>query len=146
MTEITGMPKVRKGNTPKGTRHLIDPVAFSVALVGGPVVLGLLGAPTIIAPIAVIFGGPLYLLLGLPIMLIRLSTRRSAPSDWAALALLTHLCLFTPLFLYQQLSHERIHEMLIIYLIFGAFFAPFWGWISGKIYSCLQRDFFKQTI
>lgn len=46
-----------------------DPTAFALALIGGPLVFTLILSPTIIPIFALIFGGPVYLAVGTPVLL-----------------------------------------------------------------------------
>ena len=56
-----------------GPRYLIDPVAFFIALFGAPLLVALLGFWAFFIPIfALVFGGPIYLLLATPALLIHL--------------------------------------------------------------------------
>ncbi len=55
--------------TPKPPERLVDPVAFFIALILAPLVVGLLGAPLLLIPsFAVLVGGLPYLLIGGPIL------------------------------------------------------------------------------
>ncbi|MDE4174831.1 hypothetical protein PXK01_11740 [Phaeobacter sp. PT47_59] len=144
MTEITASQK-----TPfplkAANRHLVDPVAFFIAMIGGPLLLGIAGLPTIIAPFATVMGGPVYLIVGIPVMLVYMAQHRVTPYDWAWLAFVTHLAVFLPIFLIAVLTKGNV-DGSSIYLIFGCFFAPVWGCISGVLYARLERDFYKQTL
>ena len=144
MTEITVSQKIlfpRKA----ADRHLVDPVAFFIAMIGGPELVGLVGFPTFVFPIATVMGGPVYLIVGIPVMLICMARRRVTPYDWAWLALLTHLAVFLPIFLVAVLTKGNV-DGSSLYLVFGCFFAPLWGGISGVLYAALERDFYKQTL
>ncbi len=127
-------------------RHLVDPVAFGLAMIGGPLLTAILGAPALLIPsFATLLGGPIYLLIGVPVMLIALRRRPLEPGGWALLALTTHLSLFTPIFLLAWLADGNF-DGTSMFLFFGSVFAPIWGAVSGAIYHRLERSFFKQTI
>lgn len=126
MTEITAnsgalYPKA------KATRQLVDPVAFVLAMVGAPLLVGIVGAPLILIPsIATLLGGPIYLMVGIPVMLIYMAHRKVSPRRWAGVALLGHLALFTPIFLVIHFTDQhRTNEWPFIFLSFGSVFAPF---------------------
>ncbi len=126
-------------------RHLVDPVAFFIAMIGGPGLVGLIGFPTFVFPVATAMGGPVYLIVGIPVMLIYMAQHRVTPYDWAWLALVTHLAVFLPIFLFAGLTKGNV-DSSGLYLVFGCFFAPLWGCISGTLYAALVRDFYKQTL
>ncbi|KIC11892.1 hypothetical protein RA19_04460 [Leisingera sp. ANG-M1] len=145
MTEITartGSPLYKDVRT---SRHLVDPVAFALAMAGGPLTTGLFGAPLLIPPFAAIFGGPLYLVIGVPVMLNYMRRHRPAPGKWAQLAFLTHLVIFTPILLLALATDGNI-DGPSAFLLFGSVFAPIWGAVSGLLYRRFERDFYKQTI
>jgi hypothetical protein len=146
MTEITVVKGSPLFPVQGSKRHLVDPVAFALAMVGGPLSIGILGAPALLIPsIAALFGGPIYLMVGVPVMLFALRRGKLAPGGWALLALTTHLTLFAPIFLLAWLDDGNV-DGTSLFLFFGALFAPLWGAVSGVIYHRLERDFFKQTI
>ncbi|OIQ35014.1 MAG: hypothetical protein BM559_03400 [Roseobacter sp. MedPE-SWchi] len=146
MTEKTANSRNLLFPAAKAKRHLVDPVAFGLAMVGGPLLTGILGAPALLIPtIATVFGGPIYLLVGVPVMLVALRRQPLAPGGWALLALMTHLALFTPIFLLAWLADGNF-DGTSLFLCFGSGFAPLWGFLSGEIYRWLERDFYKQSI
>ncbi|MDE4273606.1 hypothetical protein PXK58_04740 [Phaeobacter gallaeciensis] len=144
MTEITDK---LKNTEPEivAKRHLVDPVAFALAVVGGPLLAGLIGAPTLISPFATLIGGPVYVLAGTPIMLAYLAMRDSTPEAWAGLAFLTNLILFGIILQLPDMSRST-QSWDGMRLVWGSLFAPIWGWISGCIYASLKRDFYKQPL
>ncbi|WP_291734242.1 hypothetical protein [Leisingera sp. F5] len=107
---------------------------------------GLLGAPLLlIPPFAALIGGPLYLVIGIPVMLAYMARNRPTPGKWALLAFKTQLLIFTPIFLLAFAAGGNF-DGTSVFLVFGSLFAPLWGAVSGKIYERLERDFYKQTI
>ena len=146
MTEITDIPKSVLYPTYCAGSQLVDPTAFALAMVGGPVIVGILGAPFLLIPsFAVIFGGPIYLLIGLPVMLAYLRRYRATPGDWAFIAFACHLFLFTPTFLFAWLQDEHT-DTVGLFLFLGSVFAPTWGAVSGLLYRRLENDFYKHSI
>lgn len=146
MTEITATIKSPLYPSTNTKRNLVDPLAFGLAMVGGPVVTGILGAPLLLIPsFAAIFGGPIYLLVGVPVMLTVMQRHPPSVGDWALLAFVTHTILFTLLLLLVW-STGGNHDGASLFLLFGGIFAPIWGAISGQLYGRLERDFYKQTI
>ncbi|MEL0438245.1 hypothetical protein [Phycobacter sp. K97] len=144
MTEITDDVKNTEPEV-VAKRHLVDPVAFFIAMIAGPGVIGLLGWSTLFIQAATLLGGPVYLVVGIPVMLVYMRRHRVAPYDWVWLALLAHVAVFLPLTLLGAASGGRTGG-LEIFLIFGCFFAPLWGGISGVLYAALERDFYKQPL
>lgn len=142
MTEITATTAMLFPNR-TAQRHLIDPVAFTLAIVGGPLVVGIMGAPALLIPsFAAIFGGPIYVLAGTPVMLWQLARKRSSDETWSLSALLTHLAIFVPLTILAA-NDRGIFDGPSFFLIFGFLFAPLWGLVSSKIYKKFERDFYK---
>lgn len=145
MTEIT---VTNNSLHPKGNPHrfLIDPVALALALVGGPVIVGILGAPALLFPsFAAVVGGPIYVLAGTPVMLWRLTRNRSSTELWIYSALLTHLTIFVPLTVVAT-AQGRNFDGASIFLIFGCLFAPLWGLVSAAIYKRCERDFYQHAL
>ena len=146
MTEITANSRSLLFPSPPTKRHLVDPVAFGLAMVGSPLLVGVIGAPLLLIPsFAAVLGGPIYLAVGIPVMLLYLSHHRLSPGGWALLALTTDLALFTPIFLLAWLADGN-HDGTSLFLFFGSVFAPLWGVFSGDLYRWLERDFYKQSI
>lgn len=146
MTEITAIRGSLLFPTQRTKHHLVDPVAFALAMIGGPLITGILGMPALFIPtFAVMLGGPIYLAVGIPVMLVYMRRHRPPPMDWGLLAFTTHLALFLPIFALAWQSGSNV-DSARIYLLFGSFFAPLWGAVSGVIYRRLERDFYKQTI
>lgn len=144
MTEISDDTKNTEPEV-VAKRHLVDPVAFFIAMIAGPGVIALLGWSTMFIRFATLMGGPVFLVVGIPVMLNYMRRHRVAPYDWVWLALLAHVVLFLPLTLLGAASGGRTGG-LAIFLFFGCFFAPLWGGISGFLYAVLERDFYKQTL
>ena len=145
MTEMNVIPSLPFWKA-ISTRHLVDPTAFALAMAGGPILVGVLGAPLLLVPsFAVVFGGPLYLALGIPVMLFYMSRNTVTPAAWAGLAFVANLVLFLPTVMVAVLTGGS-HDGPSLFLFFGSIFAPLWGLASGFIYGHFERDFYKQTI
>lgn len=142
ITAITGCPLFPRAHA---KRHLIDPVAFGIAMAGGPLLTGTLGFPLILPVIAAALGGPVYLAVGVPVMLIVMPLHRYSASGWAGLALIVHAAVFLTILTLSEAMGAST-ELPAIFFIFGLVFAPLWGAVSGLLYRWLERDFYKQTI
>jgi hypothetical protein len=145
MTEITAITNLLHPKT-TAPRQLIDPTAFTLAMVGGPLLVGVLGAPALLIPsFAALFGGPIYLAVGTPVTLFYMRRNPITPDTWAWLAFVTHIALFLPISLIAVLTNGNF-EGSSMFLWFGAIFAPLWGAVSGVVYKKFERDFYKQSI
>lgn len=145
MTEITASSCIL---FPKATAptQLVDPVAFALAIVGGPLAVATIGAPLLAIPVmAVVFGGPLYLLIGIPVLLVDMRRNPVTSGRWAMLAFTSFILLCQPMYFFTALTDTN-QSIPGFFLIFGSVFAPIWGAVSGYIYGRFERDFYKQTI
>ncbi|MGR3622682.1 hypothetical protein [Pseudophaeobacter sp.] len=145
MTEITAKSYILFPKTAAPTQ-LMDPVAFALAIVGGPLVVATIGAPLFAIPVmAVVFGGPLYLLIGIPVLLVDMRRNPVTSGRWARLAFASFILLGLPMLFFTALIDKSL-SVPGFFLIFGSVFAPLWGAVIGYIYGRLERDFYKQTI
>ncbi|MBE1295404.1 MAG: hypothetical protein GJ678_04065 [Rhodobacteraceae bacterium] len=81
MTEISADTKNTEPEV-VAKRHLVDPVAFFIAMIAGPGVIALLGWSTMFIRFATLMGGPVFLVVGIPVMLNYMRRHRVAPYDW----------------------------------------------------------------
>ena len=129
----------------------IDPVAFALAFVGAPLVgallisapgiLGLLLPPFLIFPAfgfgGVVVGGPFYVLLGLPALLIGMHSAHVTSDTvlrWVlqALGLLALGIAAAQFFIDDGLG-------LFVILVFGLIYGPIWGLCFANLYRRLAR-------
>lgn len=119
-----------------------DPVAFALALVGGPLLATVALCWLIIPIFAVVLGGPLYLLIGSPILLWMVG--RYPPDPWrfalagfAANLGLTILCAAADAWVYalREAGIPSAFGMTIWGLIFG----PLWGAAFAHLYRRFNR-------
>lgn len=143
MTEMTAsfdrFPWRDMGTQP---RYVIDPVAFFVALFGAPLWVALLGFWTFGIPVfAVAFGGPIYLVVGLPVLLIHLRRNPGNTDDIIELAFFTVLVLaLAEGGLFALLQGRDALELVAFFGGFGLIFGPMWAWAFGWIYNTLRND------
>ncbi|MEO1140328.1 MAG: hypothetical protein AAFW87_12830 [Pseudomonadota bacterium] len=141
MTEKTANKKRRE-------TYVIDPVAFFAALFGAPLVVAVVGFWIGGIPIAaVVFGGPLYLVVGTPVLLWHLA--RHAPNSWtiAGLAFLSFAVLIAAAGVYSVLLDEDgIIQFLMFFAGFGLVFAPIWGGVFGILYRQFRREIYAKPI
>ncbi|UOA28163.1 hypothetical protein [Pseudosulfitobacter sp. DSM 107133] len=125
-----------------GPRYLIDPVAFFVALFGGPLLVALLGFWALIPVFALVFGGPVYLLLATPALLIHLRFRDGETGGIITLAFAVVIGGAAAGYVYGLLVPDS--EVAIIALFYGGFgliLGPLWAGAFGWIYNRLRSDF-----
>lgn len=145
MTEITvDMRRWSPLNLqPLSPAHRIDPIAFASALILAPLFIGLLFAWAAMVPVlAIPFGMPLYLLIGLPGFLLLLS-RGITRKRYFALAgvgfnLLAAIVL-AALFVWPN-THELY--VLLIYAALGCIHAALWSAMFCALYHRFRRERF----
>lgn len=133
---------------PASPRYAIDPVAFFIALFGGPLVFTAATFWLLFIPVfALGFGAIPYLFLGTPILLFHLNRHPAQPGRLAGLALITLLALCIPLVALTLLSGEQ--DVLSVgtgYLLAGMVFGPCWAACFGWIYGKLARPTYARPI
>lgn len=131
---------------PHPTRYIIDPVAFFIALIGGPLVFtGMTFAVFFIPVAALIFGGPAYLLIGTPLLLWYLRRNDGDPNALAILALKVMLsALILVLIVAAVTGDEGVFGFGLWFTGFGMIFGPAWAYFFGLLYQRLRRDFFAK--
>ncbi len=144
MTEMTGnFTSVRTA----GPRHIIDPVAFILALIGGPVLVTAISFWLVVPVFALIIGGPLYLAVGTPVLLWRLQREVHDIFELAVLAMKAVGILTLGATVYLCLtSQEGQIPSLLIMALFALVFAALWTATFGWLYHRLCRDFFTHPI
>ena len=131
----------------KPPQRIIDPVAFFVALIGAPIVFALFTFWAYFIPVAaIVFGGPVYLVVGTPLLLWMLS--KGDPNYgkvilWSLTGLLAALAAL-PLI---SLVIVKLHLAEAIYFFggFGLFFAPAWAATFLALYRLLRREFYASA-
>lgn len=136
-------------NTSSRPRYIIDPVAFFVALVGGPVLFTLLTFWAVIPLFALAIGGLPYLLVGTPALLIHLRRHPASASDTAWIGFVAFSLMWVVLVTGMLLSNPRNPSELIVLctglFLAGAVFSSAWGGVFGWIYTRLARDFYTRA-
>ncbi|WP_156026105.1 hypothetical protein [Sulfitobacter sp. 20_GPM-1509m] len=144
MTEITAKYDGIFWSAPRTSpRYLIDPVAFFIALFGAPLLVALLGFWALFIPVfALVFGGPIYLLLATPALLIHLRFRDGDTGGIITLAFTIVIGTAAAGWVYGLLVPDS--DAAIFALFYGGFglvLGPLWGWAFGWIYNRLRSDF-----
>lgn len=131
---------------PYPTRYVIDPVAFFAALILGPLLFTLMSFWALFIPVfALAFGGPVYLVVGTPLLLWYLRRHDGAPGDLAvpALKALGIAALFL-MITAAATANKELLDATLWYIGFGLIFGPAWAYFFGMIYARLRRDFFAR--
>ncbi|MEO0372555.1 MAG: hypothetical protein AAF231_13940 [Pseudomonadota bacterium] len=146
MTEITA--NIRKSKRrPPGPRYLIDPRAFILALVSAPLIIGFLFFWLLVPAVAVVMGGPFYLLTATPVMLWWLGRHQPNVLTAAILGFLSNLVVVGVIYLLHLAEVGRgYHDVANIYLVFGSIMAPIWAGFFALLYQSWRRDAFAQPI
>lgn len=150
------MPKISElflwpSQTPAKT--LVDPWAFAVALIAGPLIPGILGAPLFLVPtVGVFLGGLPYLIIGAPILWAMI---RRGRDHFARMGFLLNAIggafVVAAYFLLTWLSQDmdRALDTLVpaamlwaLAMVHGAL----WCSIFGQIYARLRNPNFPQTV
>ncbi len=143
MTEITAnfdkLPWRRIGTKP---RYVIDPVAFFIALIGGPLLVAAAGFWIVGVPVfAVAFGGPVYLAVGTPLLLIYLRRAFGKTGDIIALGFFALIAMAFAAGGWALLTdNDDLMGIVAFYSGFGIIFAPLWAGAFGWIYNKLRND------
>lgn len=144
MTVITDKTVYFLYPAPLVPRYLIDPVAFFIALIGGPLIITAMTFWVFLVPVfALVLGGPVYLVIGTPLLLWTLRYREPKPDEIAVLAFRSTFGLCAVIVIYALITSKP--EILTGLPFFGAFsliFAPLWGNQFCKIYLKLRRDIY----
>ncbi len=131
---------------PYPARYIIDPVAFCLALVGGPLLFTAASFWAFFIPVfALMFGGPVYLVIGTPVLLWYLRRNDGDPSDLAFIAFMSMaIALLLAALAGAMSGDEQIIGLGLGYFGFGMIFAPAWAYFFGSIYRRYRRDFFAK--
>lgn len=145
----------------------IDPVAFLIALPGtiavfaspalvvlaldaigfGHEPFGPLLIPAVIGGGAALFGGPVFLTVGGVSLVLLLRRGIDGPGDLAGHAIAINVMMALLIALAGLVFWSKDIVSLASFLgIPGLIFAPLWGWMFGKLYARLRRDFYVQPV
>jgi len=119
----------------RNERHLVDPVAFVLAMVGGPVVVAVTCFWLVFIPVfALILGGPLYVIVGTPVLLWELAHREPSVGRISMLALVSLVAVVGIFGAAGLLSGDsRGVTAAMTFGMFGIVFAPIWGAVTGAL-------------
>lgn len=131
---------------PYPPRYIVDPVAFFAALIAGPLLFTAASFWAFLIPVfALFFGGPLYLIIGTPVLLWYLRRNDGDPSDLAFLAFIVLLVISALIILAAAVLRDGDFVSLAVFIGgFGMIFAPAWAYFFGRLYQFYRRDFFAE--
>ena len=143
---MTGkLVEVERNDPPKISR-----LGFVGALFGAPVVGAVVALPlaalltnsfpfgAMVSMFSVIIGGPLYLIVGTPVLSYAVHRGWRGPLIFAALAFFTNLVAwvaFVPLAVMFGSSFSQSADMALVIGGFGSVFAPLWGALFSVLYG-----------
>jgi len=140
MHTLTNPPPV-----PYPARYIINPVAFCLALVGGPLICTALTFWILIPIFALVLGGPVYLVVGTPVLIWYLRRNDGEPGDLAFLAFMVMAALLVLFVGFGfATSNNDILDGGLVLAAFDLIFAPVWALFFGSIYRRYRRDFFAK--
>ena len=130
------------------TQRLIDPVAFFVALFGGPILVTLAGFWVAFIPVAALYIGAVpYLVLGTPLLLIYLPRYSKLANNIGVFAMTVSALAALPFSAVLAVwNGPDIIGVLVFFVAFALIFALLWGSAFGWIYNKLERPFYRNTI
>lgn len=131
---------------PYPPHYIIDPVAFFVALIGGPILFTAMSFWALFIPVAALMlGGPIYLVIGTPLLLWYLRHHDGDPCDlgWLAFKVMIFAMVLTTV-IAAVTQDDAVFGFGLWYTGFGMIFAPAWAYFFGAIYQRLRRDFFAK--
>lgn len=131
---------------PYPPRYIVDPVAFFAALIAGPLLFTAATFWALLIPVfALFFGGPVYLIVGTPVLLWYLRRNDGDPTDLAVLAFVVLLAFFVLIVIIAAiLRDEDVFGVAFFIGGFGMIFAPTWAYFFGRLYRFYRRDFFAK--
>jgi len=125
--------------------RVVDPLAFFLALVGAPIVVALAGLWLLFIPVlAIFYGGPLYLLIGGPILFVLVATKGPHVLTAMALSLMTIFCGAVLAVLAGALQNPVHADIFALYGSFGSLMAPLWAGTFCVLYRKLERRSWTQ--
>ena len=149
MHPLPRQPRAKPENLLPGQRYAIDPVAFFLALVLAPLYVTALSFWMFLVPVgALIFGGPVYLVLGTPVLLWHLAHHPAQPDRIAGLAMATVAIAAIPALAALALLQgwPRNPGSLLLIGAFALVFAGLWGAAFGWLYPKFRKDFYATPI
>lgn len=136
MSEITEI----KNTVLYGTKIINMPMFF-VALVFAPILFTLVTFPLLFIPVfALVLGGPIYLVVGFPILLWHLSRKECVPHEIAQIAFATVVIPYVFIVaLCWPLGRTDVIENSLGLFFCASVFAPLWGASFGAFYNFLCK-------
>lgn len=119
---------------------LLDPIAFVLALICAPVLVAVVGFAIFFIPVfALVFGGPVYLIVGTPILLWMVTRFPPDAKVFACAGFLANCALIVGLGTWHALAGVEDPNELIGMALCGLIFAPLWGAVFARLYRHWYR-------
>ena len=126
--------------------HPVDPVAFVVALIGAPILVGLIGFWAVVPIFAIGFGAPTYLTFGALFLFLALHSGADTLDRlafWASIANLASApAIWAAMHIGWGESADDAWFATQFTVGWGLIFAPLWGLVFGWLYRLFRRDFY----
>ena len=129
-------------------RYRVDPWPFVAAVIGGPLLVTLVSFWIFFVPVfALILGGPIYLVFGLPLGQLYLRRHAGKPAEILALATCVSAAVALPFCIIVMLASgpDGIFLALII-MGFCLLFAALWSVTTAMIYDRLRSETSRHPI
>ena len=124
----------------------VDPVAFVVALIGAPILVGLIGFWAVVPIFAIGFGAPTYLTFGTLFLFLALHSGTDTLDRLALWASIANLASAPAIWVAIRIGWGESADDAWFATQFtvgwGLIFAPLWGLVFGWLYRVFRRDFY----
>ncbi|MEL6520128.1 MAG: hypothetical protein AAFQ66_04145 [Pseudomonadota bacterium] len=139
MTDVTVESEIRDP-------VIVDPAAFALALIGAPLLVTVLTCWALIPIFALVLGGPIYLLVGTPLLWRALRSGKTSGWALAELAFFANMAV-APIVAVLSLFDEPDAALIVgmVYFIFGSIFAPLWAAAFAWLYAGPKPSIYTQT-
>jgi len=122
---------------------IIDPLAFTLALIGSPLLVAVFGFWILLIPVVgLVMGGPLYLAIGVPVllwMIPRFGVHAFPVALTAAASNLVFTSIGLVAFYLLRGSRVDLDDAAMLYLAFGTPLAFVWGFVFALLYPKFER-------
>lgn len=123
-------------------RDPIRPMPFAAAFICAPLLVTLLTCWMIVPVVALVFGGPVYLAVGLPVLLAITGRVDLTFGRFAMFGLLGLFCVCLPAAVYALMQVEPSRgtlEIISLYAVAGSIFAPIWAGTFAWLYAAYAK-------
>ena len=142
------IPVPLKGPSPRPVRYLIDPTAFAAAVIAAPLLITALTFWMWFVPvIALVLGGPVYLLCVVPVLMWDLPRQEPTFGRLALMGFLAAMvCAALMLAASVVIQDQGVLMLAGLYAVMGAIFGPLWGGTVAPLYKKFRRADYARAI